>query len=256
MTRTMFCWLCALSLVVCTGAAVYAQGAYWESNLSGGPFGDQPVLNKTYYMPGMARTEQGSGEITIIRMDQEKIYSINPETKEYSEMTFADLEKAAGKANAKMDELKKKLADMPPEQRKMMEQMMGDKLGKGAEQQASVEATGETSTISGWKCSKYVVKAGPMEFTVWATKDVAQPGSMRKDWEQMNRRMSSMRPGGSGTSLSDAMQKIDGFPVETDMTQGIKNVVIKYEKRSTPASQFEVPSGYTKTENKLNTLNK
>ncbi len=253
MTKTMLRWLCAVLVTVCVGTTAFAQGAYWESNLSGGPFGDQPTLNKTYYMPGMARTEQGSGEITIIRMDQEKIYSVNPEAKEYSVMTFADLEQAAKKSNAKMDEMKKKIAAMPPEQRKMMEQMMGDQLKGDDAPPATVQGTGETKTISGWKCSKYVVKSGSMEFTVWATKELAQPASMRKDWEQINRRLASLRPG-SGKGISEAMQKIDGFPVETDMIQGIKNVVIKYEKRTSPASQFEVPAGYVQKDNKLKQL--
>ncbi len=245
--------LFGLLLTACIGVAAYAQGAYWESLLSGGPFGDEPVLQKTYYMPGMARTEQAGGEISIIRIDREKIYTVNTETKEYSEISFADLEKAAGKANAKMDEMRKSLESMPPEQRKMVEQMMGDKLGaKEGEGAASLTPGGETKTISGWKCTNYILKYSGVEFTVWVTKEIKQSESMRKDWEQINRRLASLRPGGAGKSIGEAMMKIDGFAVETDMAQGIKNVVTKYEKRSTPAGEFEVPAGYTKKENPLN----
>jgi len=236
-------------LVVCASTAAFAQGAYWESMLSGGPFGDQPVLHKTYYMPRMAKTVQGSGETVIIRIDRELLYTINPETREYMETSFADLEKAAGKTSAKMEEMKKQLEGMPPEQRKMVEQMMGGKMG--GDQKASVTPAGETKTISGWHCSKYTVQYGDMEFTVWATKDIKQTESMRKDWEQVNRRMAALSGGGAAKGLGEAMMKIDGFTVETEMPQGIKNVVTKYENRSTPASEFEVPAGYTKKENKL-----
>jgi hypothetical protein len=60
----------------------------------------------------------------------------------------------------------------------------------------------------------------------------------------------AMTPGGA-RSIADAFQKIQGFPVEVDTEQGMKNVVTKFDKRNTPASEFEVPAGYTKVENEL-----
>jgi hypothetical protein len=55
------------------------------------------------------------------------------------------------------------------------------------------------------------------------------------------------------SGLGDAYQKMDGFPMETDvdMMGKMTTVVTKVEKRSTPASEFSVPAGYTKTESPM-----
>ena len=49
----------------------------------------------------------------------------------------------------------------------------------------------------------------------------------------------------------DAFKKIDGFPIQTEMSQGITNTVTKVEKRTASASEFEVPAGYKKVKSKM-----
>lgn len=51
--------------------------------------------------------------------------------------------------------------------------------------------------------------------------------------------------------LGDAFKKIDGFPIQTEMSQGITNTVTKVEKRAASASEFEVPAGYKKVKSKM-----
>lgn len=241
-----------LLLTVGIAVAAYAQGAYWESQVSGGPLGDKVMIQKMFYMPKMAKTiDNESGRVVIIRLDKEMIYTVDPQKKEYSEMTFEEMEKTMKKVGDKMAEMQKKLENMPPEQRKMVEQMMGDKMGKNQDAPATVSAGSEKRTISGYTCTQYVVNQNGKDImTVWSTREIKEFEAMRKDWEQFTRRLMAMSPGGA-RSIADAFQKIQGFPVEVDTEQGMKNVVTKFEKRNTAASEFVVPSGYTKVEKGL-----
>ena len=248
--RRIFGLCCLLSIA----AVALGQGLYWESTTSGGPLGDAVRGSKSYAMPKMFKHE-AEGNTTIVRLDKQLMYTVDPKQKTYSEITFAELEsfmqKAGSKTDAKMEELQKKMKGMPEEQRKMMEKMLGGQMGammQGGE--VSVTNTGEKKTISGFACMKYVAKQGDKEFlTAWATNDVKDFAGWRKDWEEVNKRlMAGNKTFGKG--MVDAMQKIEGFPVEMTIV-GVKTTVVKVEKKTVAASEFEVPAGYKKVKSKM-----
>ena len=246
-------WVLGLCFAGGIVAAAYGQGMYWEATRSGGMMGDKPEIDKMYYMPGMFRTEVGNEEgVMIIRLDKQVMYNIDVKKKTYSEMTFADLEKMSKKAGAKMDEamseMQKSLKDMPEEQRKMVEQMMKNRMPSKGEKAPKVDVTksGEKQTISGYACTKYIVREGGKDLlSLWTTKDVKGFEGMRKDMEGFQKRMMSMDPRG-GEGLAAAMGKIDGFPIQTDMPGGMKQMVTKIERRSMRDDLFEIPAGYKK----------
>jgi hypothetical protein len=246
--RTML----AVPLVVCFFGTMAAQGLYWESKVTGGPMGEK--VTKSYAMPKKFKTE-GAGETVIARLDKELFIMMNPEKKEYSEMTFAEMEDMVKKMGSKMDgkmaEMQKKLKGMPEEQRKMVEQMMGDRMGAmKKEARIEVQSTGDKQTINGFACRKYVMTSdGKDMMTLWTTKDVKGFEEMRKDWQEFSKRMMAMNPMRQ-KGIAEGMTKVDGFPIQTEMGMGITNTVTKVEKRSTPASEFEVPAGYKKVKPK------
>jgi hypothetical protein len=125
----------------------------------------------------------------------------------------------------------------------MAEAMMGGGMMK-KEPKVENRNTGETRTISGYKCTKYlVIVDGQESSTVWASRDVKEFEVMRKDMEEFARRMKAMMPAGMG-GAAGAMEGIDGFPIQTETSHGWKSVVTKIESRSTPESAFVAPSGY------------
>ena len=85
---------------------------------------------------------------------------------------------------------------------------------------------------------------------LWITRDVGGFENIKQDWVEFAKRMAGMS-GRSGVSgLSEAYMKIDGFPMETDMMLGetpMITTVTKMQKTSTPSSEFDVPSGYVRT---------
>jgi len=247
MTHRMQSRLAVLGLVLLFAGSALAQGLYWESTttMTGGPMGDKTTIAQNFAMPKMMKIVNGP-KVMILRMDQEKMYDVNTGAKTYSEMTFAEIENYAKKAGDKMAAFREKIKNMPPDQQKKMEGLAA-MMGGSAEEKFEVNATGDTKTISGYPCTKYLLKKGGKDFTtLWVTKGVAGFDNIRKDWVEFGKRMAALT---NMTGMGDAYQKIDGFPMETDMNMmgTITVVVTKIEKRSTPASEFDVPAGYTKT---------
>jgi hypothetical protein len=240
----VFRWMLTVLLIPCAGIASYAQGLYWESKESGSKADD---ASKHYYMPKMFKSvEAGTGgNVTIFRLDKEVLYQINTKEKTYSATTFAEMEKAMKRLSARMDkqmmQMKKQLESMPADQRKKLEEQMGPFMA-GEDVKVDVINTGERAMISGFAATKFVVKTNGREMmALWATWDVKEYDSMRKDYEQFMKRSAAMQPVAKG--FADAFIKIEGFPVQTEIA-GRKETVTKVEKRLTPISEFEVPSGF------------
>jgi hypothetical protein len=238
-----------LSLLVVPGLSLNGQGFTWESTTTSAIEGMKEIHSTASYRPHMFK-QSSATKATIVRLDKEVLLSIDNDRKEYSEMTFTELEAkvkaAGGELNSKMAEMKKKLDSMPPDQRKMVEQMMGDKLnGAGQDPKVEVVNSGEKKTISGYSCTKYIIKADGKEFsTVWTTTGIPEFGTMKDDFMAFTQRMASLSPL-YGKQISVGMKSIDGFPIETTIAS-ITATVTKISRQTVPASEFEVPSGYTK----------
>jgi len=242
------CLLCIVAL---------SQGLYTESKVKGGPLGDNGILTRTYFMPKMFRSENDrDSKAMIFRLDKQMVYEVDASDKTYSEMTFeqfeATMKKMNSKMEAKMAELKKNMANMPPEQRKMMEQMMaGQALGTDKSAKVDVVKSDEKKEIAGYSSTKYTVtEDGKETISLWATKDIKSFNSMKKDFEEYTKRFVAST-NQSMKSLATAFQKVDGFPMQMTFTNGISQEVQKVEQQSVPSSQFEVPEGYTKVKSRL-----
>jgi GLPGLI family protein len=234
-------------LTVAVIGIVVAQGLSWESTTKVPIANGKEIHSTSYYRPHMIK-QSSENSVTIFRLDKEMMYLLNNEKKEYSEMTFTEMETYAKKANkeleGKMAEMNEQLKNMPPEQRKAMEQMMGN-VGMGG-QNAKIEVikTAEKKTINGYACIKYAMKEGAKEIgSVWTTTSVPDFSSMQKDMKEFGQRMAAQMP--KASEMVAAMKKVEGFPIQTTIA-GITTTVTKIEKKVIAASEFEIPAGYTK----------
>ncbi len=225
----------------------YGQGIYWESMSSSA--GETP--QKSYAIPKMFKhVDDNENHVMIVRLDREMMYAIDMQKKTYWQMTFAEMEAMMTKAGAKMDaamaEMEESLKNMPAEQRKAVEQMMGKQMmGLAEGGKVDVTATGETKSVVGYACRKYVAtRDGEKLVTVWATKDLKSFQNLQKDWKAFNKRLLSMNMS-VGKPLMEAFQKFDGFPMETTIA-GVNTVVTKVQERPIPETEFEVPAGFKK----------
>jgi GLPGLI family protein len=249
MTHRGLCSLLLLVTLVAVTGQLFAQGLYYESVLNGGPVKNQTF--KTFLMPKMMKYVNAEDQdFMVLRMDTQKMISVDTKAKTYWEKTFAEMEAAMKKASSAMDkqlaELQEQMKEMPEAQRKMMEQMMGAQL-RGKPGAVKMTKTKETRKISGFSCTKYVATEGEkVLMTIWSTREVKGFDPLRKDYEELARRMTAMNPQFM-KGLIDAMFSVEGFPIQTEWGE-ISTVVTKIEQRSTPESDFAVPAGFTQTE--------
>ncbi len=246
-------------VALCIAASAFSQGLVWQSKTEGAV---KERMTENFAMPKMFKTVRSEdvkeGAIVIFRLDKELLWTLNPEKKTYSEMTFAEMEKLMSKAGGKMDaamaKMEEQMKDMTPEQREMMQKMMGGKMpGAGSSKPTQVKNTGERKTISGYACTKFVVTDDEKDFmTLWVTRDVRGFEPLMADWKEFSKRMGAMNRFAKGAV--DAYKNIEGFPIETTvsmMNTTVTTTVTKIERRSTPANEFQVPSGYTKVKSQL-----
>lgn len=241
-TLLFFTWIIAS----CACPLLVAQGLYWESRVTA--MGSEQNT-KTFYLPKKMKTVASNGGEVIILLDKQLMININTVDTTYSELGFGEMEAAMKSSGAKMDanvaSLKESMKTMPEDQRKQMEKMM-EVMGVGGESKPwEIIATSERKNISGYACQKYVLKQGERDAgTVWATNQITEFASMKKDFEEFSNRMMSMNP--LGRELATAMRKIDGFPIEAVMGEGIRTVVTMVEARAIDLKVFSVPKGYRK----------
>jgi GLPGLI family protein len=255
-----------VTLLLSIAAIAFAQGLRWQQKTTGTPDGDH---TSDFYMVQRKckSVDQQNNEVMIIRLDRQLIWTLDTKKKTYQEMTFAQLEQMVNKMSDKMNamqpkmdeaqaEMEREMANMPEEQRKMVEQMMKSKMpgmGAGPAAAIDVETTGETKTISGYNCKKYLLKSGDeILSTVWATRDVREFTPFMSDWKELTKRLSGLQRMAKG--MGDALAKIDGCTVQTNMKlmgMDITTTNSRIERASPAASEFDIPSGYTKVKSEL-----
>lgn len=110
----------------------------------------------------------------------------------------------------------------------------------------SVKKLGD-ETVSGYKCTRALVTEGNETSEVWNTKDIAEYNKYAEAMNS-NKKIGSYK---RQQALKDA--GCDGFTVKMikkgDPRQGdLTMEMVKFEKKSFPKSDFEIPAGYTKSE--------
>jgi hypothetical protein len=218
-----------LALMVFAGAGlVSAQGLYFETTRSG----QGTPSTKVWYMPGMAKIVTNSGNVIVIRNDKQMVDILNPGKKTYSEISYDDLQN-------------KQFANLTPDQRKVLEEHMGQAKDKeNAKPNIAVEKASDTKTIEGFKCKKYVVKKdGQPSGTIWATSDIKLADDFHKDAKKLFDRLGSAM--GAKDQFSEWVDKVDGFPIQIER-QNSTTKITHIKQEPIPESAFSIPPGYAK----------
>jgi hypothetical protein len=171
---------------------------------------------------------------TIVDLDKRTITSADKTKRTYTMMTFDEL-------TAQMDALRKALDSLPPEARKQMGALLDD---SGP---VTLEPTGKTDTIAGYLAKEHALRGGAYSGSIWTTDAIATPPAFQK-WKNIEKAR-----GGAARQLSEAIQKLSGFPLRTriEARAGGQNVtmsndVIEVREGSPPADVRGVPAGFTK----------
>jgi hypothetical protein len=238
----------AIALLVLLGAlGAFAQGLVWETSTTSPALKGRALSSTLSYMPGRFRQSSAeAGSSTIFLLDKKLMISINDRNKTYSQITFDELEESLRKRGEarerKIEESRKKIEALPEAKRKLIQEP-----AKTAPLPVSVIKRKETRTISGFACTGYEIKQGAkVVTTIWAATAVPGYAAMQKDMTDFSRRLAAMDPV-NGRAMAEAMRKVSGFPILTEIGDRLVTTVVKVEQRSTPKEAFEIPKGYQKT---------
>ena len=241
--KLMQCLLSAAFLMMVFSPVAYGD-LYWESVVvrggspqglpkgfpKGMPKGLSGNLPKPPPSPGMSHSRSSGPEtiknyltaygsrietkedITIILFDDMTIYQLDPSTGTYIKIKVSEMEKSMGPMAKKMAE------------------------------DTKVTATGETKTIKGFKCEKYIMTFMGVENVQWLSKDVTGYAEYEKIGKKVMRDSPQFRKMGLSGGLSGK-----GFPVKMEsgvMGMTTTTTLQKIEKTSLDRDLFKVPEGY------------
>jgi hypothetical protein len=258
---TIAAWALAALSAAGAQAGVYVETV--ERNLT---TGTTRGAQKMYVQGSNGRFVDEQGLVTIIKNGTLTV--VDDRKKTFVNFDKATMDKLGKEVSAAMAQMKEQLAQLPPEQRAQVEQMMQAQMpGLSSEgKQWTVEAqdTGKTDTVEGRQCRLWDVKRnGELDEQLCVVPFSSLPGkenfqevfaSFARVFEEMAKSV-PMLAGVMSTEF-DAQAKVNGFPVrsrsyEHGRLAPEEQVMKVWREEAIPASQFEVPAGYRKDESSL-----
>lgn len=219
---------------------------------------------KIYVEKDRLRVETGGSDenmVIIFREDKNLFWMLDTDKKEYREMTKDDIKQMKAKIDEGMKQMQEQLKNLPPEQRKMMEQMMPAHMNIKKIERPVFTKKETNIKIKKWNCSHYIGEInGKKTEEVW-TADWDQLGIKSdelKVFRGMGEFFSSLAPDMSDMfNIGDKeFEKNGGFagmPVKSiDYEEGKIFSEFEIEEISNKdfkTSLFEIPAGFNKVSN-------
>lgn len=226
----------------------------------------RPSGNTTIYLEGdKARVEPPqrgprSGTV-LIDGAARKLIIVNDNEKSYIEMSEADRQRFKTQMSAMREQVKARLAALPPEQRQKAEAMLGGSMDEAPESKppaSTFQSTGDKKTINGFACQLYRrLEAGKLREELCVVPWSASP-VQKADFAPIQAFAKSfideMGAGNKQSSrLLGAIDQYPGLPVsripiDESGTRGEEEQVKSVQRGAIPAVKFSVPDGYKKRE--------
>lgn len=212
-------------------------------------------------MPGMSRLELGGNKM---RMDADKVSMLFDTGSGkmivlmHDKHQYMDMQKMVETASAAMAQANAALANLPPEQRAMIEQRMGGKIpGMGAKVDVSVTPTGAHDRVGNYTCEVYRTQVGGEHMEDVCLANVADAGiagadqaTLRRAFDEMKTMTDKMSNGMFHSPLHS--MPADKFPVRMTRYDGDKVVQIVELKSLTSVGvsggDFAIPAGYSEAD--------
>lgn len=225
--------------------------------------GEETDRARIYAQSEMIRMDEVDGDQvkgTMIFLGNEFMY-VDHEDKSYIVMDESMIDEVSAQISDAMKQMEAELANMPPEQRAMVEQMMKGRMqGMMGQQNAPssgprVEAKGSGKWQS-YKCREYEVFEGSEKTQdICAAKldDIDGSDEVIEAFRGMAaymKKMTESLPMRSGDQMNpgELMNEIDGFPVHTvDYENGVATGDVSLEsvtERDIEPGMFAAPEGY------------
>jgi len=259
----------SLGVLVLWGANLASAGWVIDQSGAGKNSRQQVMIQANHVKTTMLNAEGKPETVTIMDAEAQTLTVVDFRRHSYMTSTLQEyrdlMENMQKTIVPKMEEAMKKLQaqmkGMPPEQRKMMERMMGAQLVPsegnptcGEPPVVEMRKTDQRETIAGYTAVRYDIEAeGKMESQLWLARDITVGREL--DMEKMKQFFSALEKLASCRPMNrfmvgetQAWKLIDeGYPVRIVRGEGKRMTeVVKAEKRDIPLSEFVPPKDFTK----------
>jgi len=255
-----------MAVVLALSGQLFAGGVMEMSTKKQG--GAATLSERIYAQGGKLRFDhldaKGGPQTTTLFQNNEMIV-INHADKKFSlinEATLAELSAQMKKAGEAMKQLEQQMANMPPEQRAMMEKMMKGKMpgmpGMGSKPLAiRVEATGPGMWES-YSCKNYTVYVGeektqevcavPPSEVKGADEFIEAARNMAKFFEKFKDALQTPAFANLAKSPVEVVGQVEGYPVHTnEFVNGVlqgERFLSSAKEESLSDDTFSLPQGY------------
>ncbi|KRT66392.1 MAG: hypothetical protein XU11_C0009G0037 [Candidatus Dadabacteria bacterium CSP1-2] len=227
----------------------------------------QKIKSKFYFSKNRVKSLQGNSEI-IINYNSNQIFIVDSGRKLYWGSTIdeyiSEIARSVAQSRKKLEE---SLKNMPPEQRKAIEEEMkkqGLRLPGEAKQsdmkvQVRIEKTPDKQTMAGYNATMYKIYTdGAVYQEIWVSDDMSvykdiDMNKMNDFQNRVNETLSSLyTSSGGGLESSLEYQKLleKGYPLKTVQVVGQNKGIIEVvnaKETEIGNSEFEVMKGFRKT---------
>ncbi len=247
----------AITTVACVTCAGVAHAGVVIHSTSKDLKSGREADHQTYYVQsGLVRIESADAhgqprQITLFR--DNALWELQPAQHTYTKMDKSAMQQA----NRQMEQ---QLAQMSPEQRAMVEKMMGGAAkppGAPNPQEATWTDTGKTETVAKYTCRLWESRFnGKLETQFCVVPTGTLPGgdelvSAMREVGKTARDIASTIPAVAAASSRQlaAFERLQGYPILvrhfSNDTPTREDVLQSIDRQSVPARQFEIPKDYT-----------
>ncbi len=208
----------------------------------------------------MLAMEDTDGKVMMI-FRGDRMLTIDHRERSYMEIDETTMQEISGKLNEAMKQMREQMANMPAEQRAMMERMMKGRMPAGMDPiEIRVEA-GANQRVGDYSCRMYSIYLNEDKSQELCAAPLNQVGAASEAWDAFQamarfsqKMMDSFRQGPLAQMMNSnpfaMLDEIDGFPV---LTRSFDKGAASEESRlnsivrtALDPAVFEPPSGYRK----------
>lgn len=179
--------------------------------------------------------------------------TINPDDQTYTVMDEETMKNVSGQMSEAMAEMQREMEKMSPEQRAMMEKMMGGALDAGKKMiETRVDRTGKKLDKAGYSCEQVFYSVGTLGRSELCVVDINKldiPADDRRALEAMQAQMKVVAENvskGLGVNLAFDFDSLGGMPVYMKEDKERSGDILEDVSHSSiDASQLKIPAGYS-----------
>ena len=244
-------------MVLALAAPASAQGVTMVMRYSaaGGPTTSQQIqLDRTHIRAETAANGDTvafvyDGAARVVRM-------INMSRKSYTEMDQAQIQQMGQQVNSAMAAMQAQLKNLPPEQQKMMQDLMKGRglIGPGAAPERPTFKRTGSDKAGQWTCAKYEGYRGAEKVAEVCAVEPSELGLTAADFEaakQLAQLVKSMMPAAADQLSFNGTIEEQGFPGIAVRRVTLRNgkpdsttELTEIRREAIPASVFAVPAGF------------